>query len=199
MNLSTENSMVLVIDIQGRLAQTVHRSELVLAATDRLLQIADLFEVPVLVTEQYPQGLGPTAEDLLVRLNGFTGSAWRKVEKESFSCCGAPQFEAAFEELLGGVPVEQRQVIVAGIEAHICVVQTVLGLLERGIDVHVCWECVSGRGAEYREWALQRMLQAGATITNHESVAFEWAGDKNHPTFRAVNRLLREGQVGDSG
>ncbi len=196
MMLEVERSLVLVIDIQGRLARVVHRPELLLAATDRLLQLADLFAVPVLVTEQYPQGLGETDAMLLARLEKMEHSPWQRVEKERFSCCGAAQFEKAFEALLEGVDEDRRQVIVAGIEAHVCVVQTVLGLLERGIEVHVCWECVSGRGAEYRDWALQRMLQAGATITNHESVAFEWAGDKNHPAFRSLNGLLREGQVG---
>lgn len=198
MSLEPERSLVLVIDIQGRLAESVYRSELMLAGTDRLLEIAELFEVPVLVTEQYPQGLGETATVLVDRLKGRAPSDWRIVEKGSFSCCGAPNFESAFAELLGDLAEDRRQVVVAGLEAHICVVQTVLGLLGRGIEVHVCWECVSGRGAEYREWALHRMLQAGATITNHESVAFEWAGSKDHPAFRAVNRLLREGQIGSA-
>ena len=67
---------------------------------------------------------------------------------------------------------------------------------ERGCEAHVCWECVSGRGAEYRQWALERMQRAGATLTNHESVAFEWARDKDHPQFKALNRILRGGQIG---
>ena len=193
--LDADRSLVLVIDMQGRLAHMVDRSELVLAATRRLLALADLFAVPVLVTEQYPKGLGATEPELLKAVETLSVES-RVVEKSSFSCCGAEQFEGAFEELMSGVPTERRQVVIAGIEAHICVVQTVLGLLERDCEVHVCWECVSGRGAEYRRWALERMQQAGASITNHESVAFEWARDKDHPRFRDVNRLLREGQIG---
>jgi hypothetical protein len=75
--------------------------------------------------------------------------------------------------------------------------QTVLGLLETGHEVHVSWDAVSGRGEEYRCHALERMAAAGATLTNHESVAFEWAGDKNDPRFKVVNALFREGQLTD--
>ena len=193
--LEADRSLVLVIDMQGRLAHMVHRSELVLAATRRLLAVADLFAVPVLVTEQYPKGLGGTEPELLEAIEALSVES-RLVEKFTFSCCGAEEFESAFEDLMSGVPTERRQVVIAGIEVHICVVQTVLGLLERDCEVHVCWECVSGRGAEYRRWALERMQQAGASITNHESVAFEWARDKDHPRFREVNRLFRAGQIG---
>jgi hypothetical protein len=73
--------------------------------------------------------------------------------------------------------------------------QTVIEMLRNESQVHLCWECISGRGAEYRRHALDRMTQAGAVLTNHESVAFEWARDKNHPQFKAVNLLFREGQL----
>ena len=79
-------------------------------------------------------------------------------------------------------------------ETHVCVLQTVLELLGSGHEVHLCWDAVSGRGEEYRNHALDRMATAGATITNHESVAFEWARDKNHPQFKALSALMKEGQ-----
>ena len=85
--------------------------------------------------------------------------------------------------------------VVAGIEAHVCVMQTVIELLRTGHQVHLCWECVSGRGEEYRRHALERMRDAGAWITNHESVGFEWARTKDHESFRALNELLRPGQL----
>ena len=97
--------------------------------------------------------------------------------------------------LLPGVEPSRRQVVVAGIEAHICVMQTVLEMLRQGNQVHLCWECVSGRGEEYRRHALERMQQAGAQLTNHESVGFEWARDKDHAGFRQMNRVFREGQI----
>jgi nicotinamidase-related amidase len=190
--LVSERSLVLVIDVQGKLVGMVHRPELVLSATERLMRLADLFEVPVLLTEQYPGGLGPTHERLAGAF-GALGVGHRRIEKDAFSCCAEPAFERALEELLPGVGAGRRQIVVAGIEAHVCVLQTVLALLDRGDAVHVCWECVSGRGEEYRVWALERMQQAGASITNHESVGFEWSRDRHHPRFRDLSQLLKEG------
>ena len=90
--------------------------------------------------------------------------------------------------------LKDLQVVVAGIEAHVCIMQTVMELLKAGSGVHLCWECISGRGEEYRHHALDRMAQAGAAITNHESVGFEWARDKDHPQFKAMSNLFKEGQ-----
>ncbi len=193
--LESERSLVLVIDMQGRLMSLVHRPELVLAATERLLQIADLFAVPTLVTEQYPTGLGETHPRIEAAFAALA-VAKKKVVKDSFSCCGEPSFEEALAELRPELGPASRQIVVAGVETHVCVVQTVLGLLAQGSEVQVAWDCTSGRGDEYRGWALERMQQAGATITNHESVAFEWARDRHHDSFRQLNRLLRQGQPG---
>ena len=193
--LDRDRSLVVVIDLQGRLAQTVHESSTVLDSTRRLLQIAGLFEVPVILTEQYPEGLGPTEASIQAAFDALPGPK-RKVSKTRFSCCGDEGFEAALDDLLEGTEEEQRQVVLAGIEAHVCVMQTALELKSRGAQVHLCGECVSGRGRTFRRWALDRMHQAGVVLTNHESAAFEWARDKDHPRFRDLNRLLREGQIG---
>jgi nicotinamidase-related amidase len=187
-------SIVVVIDLQGRLLTQVHRPELVIRATKRLMQLADVFDVPVLLTEQYPQGLGATHPEVRAVYDGL---ATRKdyLSKTSFGCCGDRGFETALAGLRPGLAPVQRQIVVAGIEAHVCVMQTTLELLRSGHGVHLCWECVSGRGEEYRRHALDRMARAGAQITNHESVAFEWARDKDHASFKAMNTILREGQI----
>lgn len=192
--LDVERSIVVVIDLQGKLMEMAYRSDMVVRSTSRLLRLADLFRVPVVLTEQYPRGLGPT--DPRVR-EVFDGLAVDKrfMEKVSFGCCGDPQFERLLGELRPGLAPNRRQVVVAGIEAQVCVMQTVVELLRSGQQVHLCWECVSGRGEEYRRHALERMAQAGAVLTNHESVAFEWARDKNHPAFRGMSALLKEGQI----
>jgi nicotinamidase-related amidase len=192
--LEAGRSVVTVIDLQGKLMEMAYRKDLVIAATNRLMRIADVFGVPVILTEQYPRGLGATHPDVRAVYDEL-GTAKRFVEKISFGCCGEASFGAALEELLPHVPADRRQVVVAGIEAHVCVLQTVVELLREGCQVHLCWECVSGRGEEYRENALRRMQQAGAVLTNHESVGFEWARDKDHEGFKALNRLLREGQL----
>jgi len=192
--LNVERSVVVVIDLQGKLMEMVHRPELVIAASVRLLQMADIYGVPVLLTEQYPEGLGPTHPTVRAAYDGLQTKK-DYLAKVSFGCCGDAGFEAALGQLLPGVPPERRQVVVAGIEAHVCVMQTVIELLRAGNQVHLCWECISGRGEEYRRHAFDRMQQAGAQLTNHESVGFEWARDKDHEGFRAMNRLLRQGQL----
>lgn len=192
--LDPDRSVVVVIDLQGKLLEMTYRWELAVKATTRLLRLAEIFDRPVILTEQYPQGLGPTHPDVRATYDALETDK-RFVDKVSFGCCGDAGFNEAVESVLGDVPVEERQFVVSGIEAHVCVMQTVIELLRIGSQVHLCWECVTGRGEEYRRHALERMQQAGARITNHESVAFEWARTKDHASFKAMNRLLREGQL----
>jgi nicotinamidase-related amidase len=194
--LDINRSILLVIDLQGKLVEIVERSSLVIAATIRLLKICGLFGAPAVLTEQYPQGLGPTHPEIRAAYDAL-GAPKRYLAKTSFGCCGDENFARLLAELRPGIKPRQRQIVVAGIEAHVCVLQTVLELLRQGSQVHLCWECVSGRGAEYRRHALERMCQAGAVITNHESVAFEWARHKDHPSFKALNALLKPGQLGE--
>lgn len=192
---NSDRSVLVVIDLQGKLVEKVHRSSLVVAATHRLLDLAQLFGVPVVLTEQYPRGLGATQADLLARFDALEVPT-RKVEKGAFGCFGEASFEAALREVRPGVAPEARQLIVAGIEAHVCVLQTVLEARRLGQEVHLCWEAVSGRGAEHREWALDRMAHAGAVVSNLESVGFEWARHKDHAQFKAMSALFKQGQLG---
>jgi len=192
--LDVERSAVVVIDLQGKLVDMVYRPERVIAATTRLMTLAGIFGRPVVLTEQYPEGLGPTHPDVRATFDGLDVPK-RHVTKVAFGCCGEPTFAQALDDVLPRVPVRERQIVVAGIEAHVCVLQTVVELLHAGSEVHVCWECVSGRGEEYYRHALERMRQAGACITNHESVGFEWARTKAHAAFRAMSGLFREGQI----
>jgi nicotinamidase-related amidase len=190
-----DRSILVVIDLQGKLVDKVHRSALVLQATHRLLDLAQLFSVPVVLTEQYPRGLGPTHPEILARFEALTVPR-RRFEKGAFGCCGEPGFEEALAEVRPGVAPTDRQLIVAGIEAHVCVMQTVLEARRLGQEVHLCWEAVSGRGAEHRHWALERMRQAGAVVSNLESVAFEWARRKDHAQFKSLSAILKQGQIG---
>lgn len=192
--LEADRSVLSVIDEQGKLMEMIHRPRLVLDATARLLKLAEMFRVPVVLTEQYPEGLGPTHADVRREYDALT--TWKRhVTKTSFGCCGDPGYLAALAEARPGLAPGRLQVVVAGIEAHVCVMQTVLELLRRDVGVFLCWEAISGRGAEYRAHALERMAAAGAVLTNHESVAFEWARDKNHACFKRMNTLFREGQL----
>lgn len=187
-------SIVVVIDLQGKLMDMIHRPGLVIGASKRLLRLAGMFEVPVVLTEQYPERLGETHPEVLAEFDALE-TPKRRLSKLSFGCCGDDGFNQALRDLRPGVAPGRLQLIVAGIEAHVCVVQTVIEALAAGHQVQLCWEAVSGRGAEYRRWALERMRQAGAVITNHESVAFEWARSKEHPQFKAMSALMKEGQL----
>ncbi len=191
--LDSARSILVVIDLQGKLVQMVHRPALVLETTRRLMRLAELFSVPVVLTEQYPKGIGPTEASIRDIYDALSTSKYF-LEKTAFGCCGDSGFGPLLGKARPGLPTEQRQIVVAGIEAHVCVMQTVLELLATNHEVHLCWDAVSGRGEEYLKHALDRMAAAGASITNHESVAFEWARDKNHPAFKAVSALMKEGQ-----
>lgn len=193
--LEPRRSLVLAVDLQGKLMEMVHRPRLVIEATRRLLELAEIFHVPVLLTEQYPDGIGPTHPEVRAAFDALSVPTGY-LSKTAFGCCGDAGFESAMRRLRPDLEAGERQVVVAGIEAHVCVMQTVTELLRAGSTVHVCWDCVSARGEEYRRHALERMTQAGACLTNHESVGFEWARDKSHPGFRAMSRLFRQGQPG---
>ncbi len=191
--LEADRSIVAVIDLQGKLMEMIERPALVVEATVRLIRLAGLFEVPVVLTEQYPRGLGPTHPEVRAAFDALA-TPRRYIDKTAFGCCGVPGFDGALEELRPGLEPARRQVVVAGIEAHVCVMQTVVELLRRHNGVYVCWDCVSGRGAEYRRHALDRMAQAGAVLTNHESTGFEWARHKDDPRFKEMSHLFKEGQ-----
>ena len=191
--LDSTRSILVLIDFQGKLVHLVHRPALVLESARRLMRLAELFSVPVVLTEQYPKGIGPTEESIRGIYDGLSTPKFF-LEKTSFGCCGDAGFEDLLQQARPMLRHQQRQVVVAGIEAHVCVMQTVLELLATGHEVYICWDAVSGRGEEYRKHALDRMAAAGATLTNHESVAFEWARDKNHPQFKALSALMKEGQ-----
>ncbi len=192
--LDVSRSVLSVIDLQGRLMEMIHRPRLVIDTTLRLLTLADMFRVPVVLSEQYPEGLGGTHPEVLAAYDGLT--TWKRlVKKTSFGCCGDAGYRNALAEARPGLAPGRLQVVVAGIEAHVCVMQTVLELRQRDVGVFLSWEAVSGRGEEYRKHALERMAAAGASVTNHESVGFEWARDKGHACFKRMSTLFRGGQL----
>jgi nicotinamidase-related amidase len=194
LRLDRDRSIVVIVDMQGRLMEMVHRPRLVIDATVRLLRLAELFAVPVVLTEQYPRGLGPTHDVVRAGFDALSVPR-REVVKDAFGCCEEPGFEAALAALRPGLEPHRRQIVLAGIETHICVMQTALALREQGTPTFVCWECTSCRGEEVLAHALGRLRQAGVVVTHHESVGFEWAADKNHPAFRAMSALFKEGQL----
>jgi len=173
-------SRLLLIDLQERLLAVMRpedRAE-VERNTGRLLAAARLLDVPVELTLQYPKGLGPTVAALSEQIESTDG----QTEKTSFSCCAAGTLNA---RLSGG------DIVICGAETHICVLQTALELLASGEQVFVVEDAVCSRDPRHKANALERLRNAGAVITNHESVVFEWLRDAADPKFREVSRLIR--------
>jgi nicotinamidase-related amidase len=169
-------SLLLVIDVQVRLMPVIAEGAGVIANAGRLIAAAGLLDVPVLVTEQNAGGLGPTVPDLAPA----PGTA---ISKMSFGATRTLGF-------LDRLP-EDRDCVVTGCEAHICVLQTVLGLLEVGRRVTVVADAVGSRTTGNRDAGLARMAAHGAEIVTTEMVVFEWLGSARHPRFREVVRLIK--------
>jgi isochorismate hydrolase len=177
------DSVLVVIDIQDRLAEAMDpaaRAGMV-RNTRLLLQTAALLGVPVLLTEQYPRGLGPTSPEVLEMLPAGAP----RVAKTCFACTGSSEFIEALDAT--GRP----QVILAGMEAHVCVLQSAMELLVVRPEVFVAADACCSRHAANHANAMERMRAAGVVVTNTESVMFEWLRDSRQKHFKAVSALIR--------
>ncbi|HYH64226.1 MAG TPA: isochorismatase family protein [Urbifossiella sp.] len=176
--LTPENTTLVVIDIQDKLLAKLPRAAELVKNAGFLIDTAELLDVPVRATEQYPKGLGPTTAEIARRLPTPAAT------KTAFSCCGAGTFLEELEML------QRPNVIVVGAETHVCVQQTVLDLLAAGLHVVVPADAVVAWGELDHATALRRLEQAGATVSTVEAVAFEWVRDSGHPKFKAVSGLV---------
>jgi nicotinamidase-related amidase len=178
--LDVARSVLLVIDLQEAYRGKLAADERVVAAAQRLLDAARLLAIPTLLTEQYPKGLGSTRPEITAHLpEGCT-----RFEKTSFSCLGAP----GLREHLGSLG--RDQVVVAGIETHVCVAQTVHDLVAAGFQAHVPRDAVTSRFPLEDEVGYRKMIESGAVPASVEGALFEWLVDARHPEFKAVHRLV---------
>ena len=189
----SDHAVLLLIDFQGKIFDMAFNHSELLERSQKLLDLAELFQVPVVVSEQYPKGLGPTHPDLTQKLE-MMQTEKHMVVKTHFGCCGEP----GFNELLSKVTRSRKgkngepcEIIVCGIESHICVLQTVLGLLRLGYRVSVLEDCIGGRHERLHDQAVERFRQAGAVLSNFESLAFEWTFCKDHPNFKKMSSLMK--------
>ncbi|MCS7012231.1 MAG: hydrolase [Chloroherpetonaceae bacterium] len=178
--LEQSQTALIVIDVQGKLATLMHDRETLFANLRRLIQGAKLLGIPIVLTEQYPQGLGETAPELKALMPDVS-----PITKMSFSCCGEVRFLDALRAL------QRRQMLVAGIESHICVYQTVRDLLREGYEVEVVADAVSSRSAENRALGLSRMKDMGATLTSTEMSLFELLREAGTPVFKEISKLVK--------
>jgi nicotinamidase-related amidase len=179
--LDVRRTALAVIDVQESFRPHIHDFAEVAARVALVTHAARLLGVPVVVTEQYPKGLGRTAGEIRAVLpEGF-----EPVEKTAFSSCGARPFAARLEE------AGARQVLLCGIEAHVCVNQTAHDLLAEGYQVHVLTDCVSSRSAENRLVGLEKMFRSGALPSSTELALFELMRDARHEQFKAIQKLIK--------
>jgi nicotinamidase-related amidase len=176
MLLAAEDSILLVVDIQERLMPSIAGAERVAARAGVLLGAARILGVPVLASEQYPRGLGRTVPDLRPD---------EVVEKIHFSCAAEPGFLERIQAL------HRRQVVLCGAEAHVCVLQTALGLRALGYDIYLAADATGSRDPENRALALSRMMGGGVRVVSTEMVLFEWMGRAGTPVFKEILPLIR--------
>lgn len=177
--MSAGDTGLLVIDVQEKLLPLIPGASALVANIGFLVDGARLLGVPVQATEQYPKGLGKTTPALAVKLPPAP-------EKVGFSCCAIPAVAETFHRQA------RPKVLLAGIEAHVCVLQTAMDLLAQDFRVYLAVDAVASRYAVDREFALRRLEQAGAILTTCEAAVFEWTGGADHPQFKAISKLVQE-------
>jgi nicotinamidase-related amidase len=180
--LNREDTLLVVVDVQGKLAQVVHESEAMLQTLVKLIQGANILGLPVVWLEQYPEGLGPTVEEVARLLRGV-GAA--PIAKRTFNACDDPAFLAAVRQ------TGRRQVLLSGIEAHICVYQTAVGLTAQGYEVQVVVDAVSSRTAANKQIGIEKMKMGGVAITSLETALYELLRVAEGEAFKQILQLVK--------
>lgn len=177
MLLNKEDSLLLLIDVQEKLTPSVLNSDKLIAHCEWLLKLAKKMSIPILVSEQYPKGLGPTLKQFHPY---FTSQEC--VDKVHFSCMGEPMFLHRLKQY------DKKQLILIGIETHVCVLQTALAMREKGLDVFVVVDAVSCRGEQNMKYGLKRMQQQGVHLVTSEMVFFEWVSKAGTQEFKELSK-----------
>lgn len=181
MFLAAENSLLVIVDVQQKLMNVMSESEKCLAKVRLLANALTLMDVPVIVTEQYPKGLGATVDAVKEVLNENTPF----VEKSAFSCCGADEFNRKVLEN------DRKNIILCGVESHVCVLQTAIALLSKGYNVTLAADAASSRNENDKDLALSYLRHSGVSVLSTESIIFALLKDSKHPAFKAVSALLK--------
>ncbi len=179
--LQPDSAALVVVDLQERLMPAITGRERILKNASLLLRLARTLELPVVITSQYAKGLGPVVPQVLSE-----APAGDVLDKTSFGCFGSE----AFRQRLAGFPA-RTQLLVAGVESHICVTQTVLGALERGLSVHVAGDAVGSRSEENHAIGLRRMERAGAVLSSTEMAIYELLGRSDTRAFKSMLPFLK--------
>lgn len=180
MRITKEKTSALIIDFQERLFPAIFEHEKLLKNVPILIEGLKTLGIPIYVTEQYVKGLGPTVAPIAATLEGI-----ERVEKSSFSCCDEPR------TMMNLTAEGNEFIIVAGIESHVCVLQTVIDLRQNGFYPVVVTDCISSRKESDKIMALERMRSVGAILTTYEAVLFELLRFSGTDTFRTISKLIK--------
>lgn len=178
--LNRDESSLLIIDIQEKLAAVMKMKDAVVGNCLHLIELSRMLHMPIVVTEQYPKGLGHTVEDLRSAI-----PAHKPIEKLTFSCCEEPPFMKEVKDL------DRKTIILTGMETHICVLQACIGLLHNGFDVHLVRDAVCSRTRENWKTGIEFMRDAGAVITSTETVLFQLLNRAGTEEFRTISKRIR--------
>jgi len=178
--IDRNNTALVAIDFQEKLMPAMSNREALEDKVSRLISGMRAMDIPAVVTQQYTKGLGETVAPIAEALGEFS-----HVEKTTFSCMTNEEFAGRIKEL------NRKNIVVCGIEAHICVQQTVLQLMEAGYNVYLIVDCISSRSEEDKLWSITRMGEAGAVITTYESILYELLKDSKDPAFKAVSAVVK--------
>lgn len=178
--LPQEDSVLMVIDMQGNLYESMQDKPFLLENVRKLIRGMQVFGIPVIVTEQIPEKLGPTIEPVVSLLPDAP-----RIPKSDFSCCGEEKIMKALKAL------ERQQVLLCGIETHVCVYQTAVDLLGFGYDVHLVADAVSSRTALNREIGIRKLRDEGARLASTEMVLFELIRTADDPKFKEIFRIVK--------
>ena len=178
--LDKEDTVLLIVDIQEKLAAVMTEKDKVVRNNLHLIELAKMIKMPVMVTEQYPRGLGATVKDIRDALPFY-----RPVEKMTFDCCGQPPFLEELKEH------NKRNVVLTGMETHICVLQTCIGLLKGGINVHIVQDAVCSRTRENWKTGVEFMREAGAVVTSTETTLFQLLKVAGTEEFKKISQRIK--------
>ena len=182
--LSAESCCLAVIDVQEKLIPVISGADSVIRSCRFLMEAAQLMHLPTFLTEQYPQGLGHTLPELTDRMTGLSCR-----QKLRFSA--ADVLEMQFAENSPAGQGRPTSVVLAGIEAHICILQTALDLADRGYRVAVAGDAIGSRDARDYDFAIKRLAAHSITLATADSIVFEWCESAEHPHFRTLSQLVR--------
>ena len=178
--LEIQDCCLVVVDVQGKLAQLMVNKEALFKNIQILVQAARILEIPILWCQQVPDALGPTVPEITALLAGS-----EPINKASFSCCGQEQFNAQLNTL------GREQILLCGIETHVCIYQTAMDLMEGGLDVTIVADAASSRTDQNRQIALNRLAAEGAHVSSTEMALFELLKTAKHPHFREIAKLVK--------